>query len=103
MTSAGKTKMMVAGIMLMAALFGLVGGVAYVNADGHKKSISNEDIIQYQDARKHHGKLVDVEAIKSKIQEALDGGEITQEEAEAKLESLYKGKDFPGKYLEKPQ
>ena len=103
MTSAGKTKMMVAGIMLMAALFGLVGGVAYVNADGHKKSISNEDLIQYQDARKHHGKLVDVEAIKSKIQEALDGEEITQEEAEAKLERLDKGKDFAGKYPEKTQ
>ena len=75
MTSLKKTKIMVAGIIVTATLFGLLGGDAYVNADGHKKSIS-------------------VEVIKSKIQQALDSGDITQEEFEAKLERLNKGKDF---------
>ncbi len=75
MTSLNKIKMMVAGIIVTVTLFGLIGGAAYVNADGH-------------------GKSVDVEAIKSKIQQALDSGEITQEEFEAKLERLNKGKGF---------
>ena len=66
-----------------------------------EKSISNDDLIQYSGVRKHHRKLVDAGTIMSRIQQALDSGKITQEEAETKLERLAKGKDFIGKHSRK--